>query len=156
MNGTVITILTGLLILVVGFFLRDIYNYLKRKFIKSQKPKVALEYIVRASGAHSSNPRIYEFKSWLFVQNIDIEPIYNLKIVQYSNNFSKEIFSKNHLSPNDKEEIRDVFEIPFEGEELSDYKSAIQSIPDDRKNPDFTLHFEDRNGHKYSQKALVK
>lgn len=155
MDDIFIKIIIGLSIGLIGFFLRDVYNYVKRKFIKSKKPKVVLEYEVIAKGAHGSSPRIYEFKSILLIQNIDTIPIYNLRIFQNLNSKTSEIFHENYLSPNEKKEISQEIEVPF-GEIGTNYEEAKQVIPKSFKMPDYVLRFEDSDGHKYTHKVVTK
>lgn len=123
MDEIVINIIIGLAIGLLGFFLRDVYNYVKRKFIKSKKPKVVLEYEVITKGAHGSNPRIYEFRSNLLIQNIDTIPVYNLKVYQKLNSKSSEVFHENYLSPNEKKEIKKEMQVPF-GKLGTNYEEA--------------------------------
>lgn len=155
MDDIIIKVAIGLAIGLFGFFLRDAYNYVKRKFIKSRKPKVVLEYKVTAKGAHGSKPRIYEFRSNLLVQNIDIIPVYNLRVIQNLNSKSNEIFHENYLSPNEKKEIKNEIEVPF-GQIGTKYEEAKQVLPEDFKEPNMLLRFEDSNGHKYSQALVIK
>jgi len=155
MDDIIIKIAIGLAIGLLGLFLRDVYNYVKRKFIKSKKPKVVLEYEVTAKGAHSSNPRIYEFRSNLLIQNIDTIPVYNLRVIQNLNSKSKEIFRENYLSPNEKKEIKKEIEVPF-GKIGTNYEEAKQVIPEDFKQPDLVLKFEDSDGHNYSKIVVIK
>ena len=155
MDDIIIKIAIGLAIGLLGFFLRDVYNYVKRKFIKSKKPKVVLEYEVTAKGAHGSNPRIYEFRSNFLIQNIDTIPVYNLRVIQNLNSKSKEIFRENYLSPNEKKEIKKEIEVPF-GKIGTNYEEAKQVIPEDFKQPDLVLKFEDSDGHNYSKIVVIK
>jgi len=155
MDDIFIKVAIGLAIGLLGFFLRDVYNYLKRKYIKSKKPKVVLEYEVTAKGAHGSNPRIYEFKSNLIIQNIDTIPVYNLRVIQNLNSKSNEIYHENYLSPNEKKEIKKEIEVPF-GKIGTKYEEAKQVLPEDFKLPDMLLRFEDSDGHKYTQTVVIK
>lgn len=155
MDDIIIKIAIGLTIGLLGFFLRDVYNYVKRKFIISKKPKVVLEYEVSRKGTHGSNPIIYKFRSILLIQNIDTIPVYNLRVIQNLNSKSKEVFRENYLSPNEKKEIKKEIEVPF-GKNGTNYEEAKQVIPKDFKQPDLILKFEDSDGHKYSNKVVIK
>ena len=155
MEENLTKILYTILIGLIGYFTRDVYNYFKRKFFKSTKPKLVLEYSYKGGSAHGINPRLYRFFGKLLIQNIDAQPIYNLRLIHTENEIKDTILRENHLSPNDKKEISTKIEIPF-GETGKDFAGAEAELPEKFKNPNYKLYFENKNGHKYSEKVLIK
>jgi hypothetical protein len=155
MEDTITKILYTILIGLIGYFTRDVYNYLKRKFIKSTKPKIVLEYNYRARSAHGTNPRLYKFLGTLLIQNIATQPVYSLQLIHTEDKIKNTILTENHLSPNEKKEISTEIEVPY-GETGADYEGAKTALPDKFKMPEYKLYYKDENGHKYSQRAILK
>ncbi len=155
MEDTLTKILYTVLIGLIGYFTRDIYNYLKRKFIKSTKPKIVVEYNYRARSAHGTNPRLYKFLGQLLIQNIDTQPVYKLELIHTEDKIKNTILTENYLSPNAKKEISKEIEVPY-GETGANYEGAETVLPDEFKKPDYKLYYEDKNGHKYTQKVILK
>ena len=154
MEDNLTKILLALLIGLIGYFTRDIYNFVKRKIIRSRKPKVVLEYTVKANSSHGMNPRLYKFIGNLLIQNIDTKPIYKLRLVLKTENGNEEILNENHLSPNDKRLIKKETEIPF-GETGTDYVGAQTELPEQFQRPNYIMHFENGDGHKFKQKVII-
>lgn len=140
------TLLIGLL----GYFLRDVYNWTKRKLIKGVRPKLSIKYTFRHTATLGTHPRMYTFESLMVVQNIDTRPIYNIVISRQENGELTEIESKELLSSTEKIEIKDSINVPF-GDIGSKRKEAEKELKESFKDPHIIVSYEDENGHKYKK-----
>lgn len=143
-----INILYTLGIGIIGYFTRDVYNLIKRKYFKGEKPKVILKYSYRHFSTHGSNPRLYGFTSKIIIQNIDLVPLYNIRLVQKLDDIEKVIRNIELLSPTEKIEINNEKEVEY-GSIGDNIKEAEQQLPDNFTSPNLILYFKDKNGHKF-------
>ena len=91
MDPTIKKIIESVTILFVGYFLRDLYIWLKKLLVPKKKPKIFVEYTYNHKSTTGTYPRNYEFKSHLVIHNIDSETIYNVKVYKYENNKNDKI-----------------------------------------------------------------
>ena len=72
-------VIYSILILLVGFFLRDLYSWIKKKILR-EKPRISVGHICKRRSAFNTNPRNYKFDNIITLQNIDTEPIYDVEL----------------------------------------------------------------------------
>jgi hypothetical protein len=152
MKIDIYTIIYTLGIGLLGYFLRDIYNFIKKKLIKGDKPKTSLSYSYRHKSTSGTYPRNYSFNSIILFKNIDTEPIYEVKIYQIKSEETIVLKSLDSLPPNQELIIENKIEIPF-GDTGSQPKEAEKTLPVDFKTPNLKIKFQNKNGHKY-QKSI--
>lgn len=153
--GTLFAVLYAMINLLAGFFLRDAYNYVKRKYIKGDKPKMTIGFDVAFSSSHGTNPRIYNFRRAIKIQNIDTLPIYDVEVVSEAQGQNQVLFCKNFLAPSQSEELKHEKEVRF-GDSGNVPNEAFELLPEAFKNPKLTLKYKDKNGHKFKQKPNSK
>jgi len=142
-------LLYALLIAVIGFFLRDAYNWLKSKFFKGDRPKITFTYSYRHSGTQGGSPRLYNFEGTLILNNIDKESIYDVNLPMTSNIADRILFENQEnpktielpsLPPNRPIQIKLY-------KQVEDYKNgssldkAKDLLPKSFTKPDLTLSF---------------
>jgi len=149
MELNIYTILYTLVIGLLGYFLRDLYNYAKKKTIRAEKPKNSLKYSYGHKMTSGTYPRMYSFNSSLIFKNIDTEPFYDITIDQIIDGSSNSLKSTENLNPGEKIKIVDKIEIPY-GNDGSKPKEAEEKLPETFKNPDIIVTFINKNGHKYN------
>lgn len=135
---------------VVGAFIVNLI----RKGFKGDKPKVLFRYHVRDGLVSGSYPREYKFDAWLQIKNIDTEPIYKLRVESKNNGKKEDVVSYTDLRVGDKEERLNREVVHF-GNEGLDRVGARGMLPDAFATPNYTLYFEDKDGHKHKQKVEV-
>ncbi len=150
MKIDIYTIIYTLGIGLFGYFLRDIYNFIKKKFIKGDTPKTSLRYSYRHKSTSGTYPRNYSFNSKILFKNIDTEPIYDVKIYQIKAEETILLKSLDSLPPNQELILEDKIEIPF-GDTGSQPKEAEKTLPVDFRTPNVHVKFQSKNGHKFNK-----
>lgn len=151
MKIDIYTIIYTLGIGLLGYFLRDIYNFIKKKCIKGDKPKTSLNYTYRHKSTSGTYPRNYTFNSKVHFKNIDTEPIYAVEINQIKAEETIILKTLDSLPPNQEVIIEDKLEIPF-GDTGSKPKEAEQTLSVDFRTPNLLVKFQNKNGHKFNKK----
>ncbi|MGM0579979.1 MAG: hypothetical protein ACQETL_04830 [Bacteroidota bacterium] len=153
-------LLYTLLIAVIGFFLRDAYNWLKSKFFKGDRPKITFTYSYRHRGTQGGSPRLYNFEGTLIINNIDKESIYDLSLpmtfniadrVSFENQDNPEIVELASLPPNRPIEIKLYKQVQHQ-ETGSSLVKAKALLPKSFTNPDLTLTFNNYQNKKFKLK----
>lgn len=151
MEINIYTIIYTLVIGLLSYFLRDIYNFLKKKLIKDDRPRTTLRYSYQHNMTSGTHPRVYTFKSHIHFKNIDNQPIYEVAIIQIKDESTVKIKNLDNLPPNEEIIIEDQLEIPF-GETGSKPKEAEKMLPVNFKTPKLLVEFKNKSGHKYKLK----
>ncbi len=151
MEITIYSVLYTLGIGLFGYFLRDIYNYIKKRTLKGTKPKTILNHSYRHKYAVGTNPRVYTFESKIVFKNIDTEPVYDITINQKIERELIRLKYLENLIPNDEIIIADKIDVPH-GHSGNETKEAEKKLPEKFTNPDIEVSFKNKNGHKFKAK----
>jgi hypothetical protein len=134
-----------------NLFLTDAYAYIKRKFVKGNKPKVRFTYSVFNNSSHGSKPRVYNFRQDIEIKNIDSETIYDVVIESLDEQGIKVLYQVDHLTPDQG------YKFGFNKEVL--YKDpgkphlAYKLLPYNYTKPNLKLYFKNKNGHRFESLA---
>jgi hypothetical protein len=136
---------------ILGFFLRDIYTFFKKKLSKENSPKISLKYNYGYYSARSADPRIYKFKSKLIVHNIDTIPVYDVEIFKFTNEseMNSLYYSKELLSPTEKIE-KEEEEIVKYGDGYNHIDEATKLLPAIFSDPKILIKYKNPEGKKFS------
>lgn len=135
----------------LGYFLRDIYNFIKKKLIKGDKPRTSLRYSYRHKSTSGTNPRKYTFYSKIKFKNIDTQPLYDVNINLVKAQETILLTSVDSLPPNEEIIIDDKIEVAY-GDFGNKPKEAEKTLPVDFKTPNLIVKFQNKNGHKFNNK----
>ena len=142
------TILFSLGVGVAGYFLRDIYNYSKKKFFKGSSPKTSLKYEFRHRATGGTNPRRYTFISELTFKNIDTIPIYDVELFLIRDGGKRKIKECEYLGPNC--EIRKAEERIVNYQVQGNYPDEAQKLLlSEFTNPNILVTFRNKDGHRF-------
>ncbi|WKK81393.2 hypothetical protein [Marivirga arenosa] len=150
-------LLYTLLVAVIGFFLRDAYNWIKHKFFKGDRPKVTFMYIYRHKRTQGTNPRMYDFEGTLIIENIDKESIYDLNlpipvntadVIRYNDQNNPGNIELKSLPPNSPIQIKMYQRVNYlDAGSFPD--AAAELLPESFTNPDFILSFKNYRKKKF-------
>ena len=151
MEVNIYTIIYTLGIGLLAYFLRDIYNFIKKKLIKGDRPRTMLRYSYQHKITSGTYPRVYTFKSNIHFKNIDTQPIYEVAINEIKDGATVNLKKLDNLPPNEEIIIEDQLKIPFV-DTGSKPKEAEQMLPENFKAPKLFIEFKTKSGHKYKSK----
>ena len=148
--GTVVSkILISLFVVVIGFFLRDVYEWIKI-YVKNKKPKLSLRHEAKINRVYGTNPRNYEFASRLSLQNIDEMNLYNIQIVLIDKDSStvNEVALIDRLKPDESFVYKDSITLPY-GEKGHEPEVVEKLLPRIFTNPTIKVKYENGDDQKY-------
>ncbi|GJM29234.1 MAG: hypothetical protein DHS20C17_18690 [Cyclobacteriaceae bacterium] len=156
-------ILYTLAIAVIGFFLRDFYNWIKTKLFKGSRPKVIFTYSYSHKGSSGTNPRNYRFEGIITIENIDKESIYDLNLpldkdketkVTFNNQYNPEIVALYSLTPNNPKQV--LFSRVVQFKDTGNMpKEASKLLPRSFINPKLVLEYKNYRKKRFKQKVQI-
>ena len=148
-SSIVMQVVLSLFVLVMGFFLRDIYEWIK-EVLKRRKPKLVVSFKCEHHRTYGTFPRNYEFRNHLALENLDEENLYYIKVylIDAESGSEKELITKDRLKPDEKVDIKDSRVISY-GDKGNDPNEAKKMLPRIFTLPSYRVEYENHDEQKY-------
>ncbi len=132
---------------IIGFFLRDLYDWLKGKLIKGETLKLKVTYKQRHHSTLAGNPHPkYLFQGVLWIQNNDVVPLFNVKVF-----FNGQIvMTKDKLPVDQRLEYiaHEEYDYNIGGKELE----ILGKLPEKFRVPKIEVHYQNAKNKQFKLK----